>query len=145
MAGGEHGDVGLGEDGGDVEAFGGVAVAEDAGVEGTVFEAFHDAGSEGLVQVEVDAGVGLAEGTEDSWEGGEHAGADEADVERADLAAADAAGFVDVALDVAQGAACALEEGDAGVGEGNGAGGADEESVAEDLFELADLLGERRL
>ena len=145
VRGGEDGDVGLGEDGSDGEAFGGVAVAEDAGVEGSVFKSFHDAGGEGLMKMEVDAGEGLAEGTEDAGEGGEHAGADEADIERADLAATDAAGFVDVALDVAEGAACAFEEGDAGVGEGDGARGADEEGVAEDLFEFADLLGERRL
>jgi hypothetical protein len=97
------------------------------------------------VEVEADAGVGFAEGAEDGGEGGKHAGADEADVEGADFAAADAAGLVDVALHGAEGAVGAFEERFAGVGEGDGAGGAGEEWVAEEVFEAADLLGEWRL
>jgi hypothetical protein len=73
---------------------------------------------------------------------GEHGGADEPDAEEADLAAADAAGLVEVLLDVAESAAGALEEDLAGAGEADGAGGASEEGVAEDILELADLLGE---
>jgi hypothetical protein len=44
-----------------------------------------------------------------------------------------------------QGAASAVEEDLAGAGEPDGSRGAGEEGVAEDLFELADLLGEWRL
>ena len=75
----------------------------------------------------------------------EHAGADETYAEEADLATTDTAGFVEVFLNVAQGAAGALEEDFACAGETDGAGGAGEEGVAEDLFEFADLLRERWL
>ncbi len=44
-----------------------------------------------------------------------------------------------------QGPSCAVEKDLAGAGELDGVRGADKESVAEDLFELADLLGEWRL
>ena len=145
MVGGEYGDEGLGEEGDDVEGVDGIAVAEDTGVEGSVLEAVDDLCGEGLVQMEGDEGEGLGVGAEDGGECGEHAGADKAHVERADLAAADAAGFFEVALDVAEGAAGGLQEGFACSRQRDGAGGSGEEGVAEDLFELADLLGERGL
>ena len=141
----EHGNEGLGVDGAGDEALGGVAITQQAGVEGAVLEAFDHFGSEGFVQVETDLGVGLAIGAEDGGEGGEHSGADKADVQRADFSAANAAGLVDVAIDVAERALSAFEEGGSGGGEGDGARGAVEERVAEDGFEFADLLGERRL
>jgi hypothetical protein len=97
------------------------------------------------VQVEADARVGLAVGAKDGGQRGEHAGADEADVKGADFSAADAARLVEVALDVAEGAAGALEQLVAGVGEGYGAGGSEEEGMAEEIFEAANLLRERRL
>lgn len=142
VRGGENGDEGFGEEGGNVEAFDGVGVAEDAGVQCVVFEASDDTRGEGLVEMEADARVGFAEGTEDCGEGCEHAGADEADVEGADFAAADAAGLVDVALYGAEGTVGAFEEGFAGLGESDGAGGAGEERVAEEIFEAANLLRE---
>jgi hypothetical protein len=83
--------------------------------------------------------------TEHGWQRGEHAGAYEADAEEAYFTAAYAAGFVEVFLYAEQGAAGALEEYLACAGEADGAGGAGEEGVSEDLFELADLLGERWL
>jgi hypothetical protein len=43
VRGGEDGDEGFGEESGDVKAFDGVGVAEDAGVEGVVFETCDDA------------------------------------------------------------------------------------------------------
>jgi hypothetical protein len=73
---------------------------------------------------------------------GEHGGADEADAEEAEVSVADAAGFGEVFLNVAQGAAGAIEEDFAGGGEFDRARGSEEERVAEDLFELADLLRE---
>jgi hypothetical protein len=79
---------------------------------------------------------------EHGGERGEHGGADEPDAQEAGLAAADAAGFGEVLLDVLEGAAGALEEDLSGAGEADGAGGASEEGVAEELLELADLLGE---
>jgi putative acetyltransferase len=145
MVGGEDDNEGLGDEGGDGEAVGGVAVAEDAGVEGAVLEALNDLGGEGFVEVEMDARVRPAIGAEDGGQGAEHGGADEADVERAELAAADGAGFVEVALDVAEGAPGAVEKGSARGGEADGARGAEEERRAEYLFELADLLRERGL
>ena len=77
--------------------------------------------------------------------GCQHAGADEADAEEADLAATDAAGFVEVFLNIAQGAAGSFEENVACAGEADGARGAGKKGVAEDLFELTDLLRERWL
>lgn len=97
------------------------------------------------MQVQTDARVGLAVGAEHRREGREHGRADKADVERADFAAAYTAGLVEVALDVAEGAAGALEEGLAGGCECYGTRGAEEERVAEKLFEATDLLRERRL
>jgi hypothetical protein len=75
----------------------------------------------------------------------QHAGADEADAEEADLATTNAAGFVEVFLNVSQGTAGAIEKNLSGAGEANGARRAGEKSVAEDFFELADLLRERWL
>ena len=75
----------------------------------------------------------------------QHAGADEADAQEADLAAAYAAGFVEIFLDIAESATGALEEDLACTGETDGARGAGEEGVAEDLFEFANLLREGRL
>jgi hypothetical protein len=148
MACGKNRDVGFGVNGGadqTVDVVGGAAVAEKTGVETAVLQAFEDFGSEGFMKVKTHAGVGGAILTEDGGQGGEHGRADEADVEGADFSAANAAGLFDVAMDIAEGALGAFEEVLAGGGEADGARGAVEERVAKDLFELADLLGERRL
>jgi hypothetical protein len=61
------------------------------------------------------------------------------------VAPADAAGLIDVALHIAQRTARALQQGLAGSGQAYGAGGAEEEWISQQLFELAYLLGEGRL
>jgi hypothetical protein len=142
VTGGDHRDQGLGEEDFDCDAGGGAAVAEKAGVESLVGEQFEDPGGVGLVELQMDLGEAAAVLAEHGGQRGEHGGADEPDAEEADLAAADAAGLVEVLLDVAESAAGALEEDLAGAGEADGAGGASEEGVAEDILELADLLGE---
>jgi hypothetical protein len=70
----------------------------------------------------------------------QHAGADEADAQKTDFAAPDAAGFIEILLDVAEGSARAFEKDFSCTGETNGARSSSEESVAQDLFEPADLL-----
>src|SRR5258708_886471 len=97
------------------------------------------------MQVQADERIGFAVAAEDGGKRRQHSGADEADVQRADFAATDAAGFVDVTVDVAQGALGAFEEDPACCGKGDGAGGSFEKGVAEDFFELANLLREGRL
>jgi hypothetical protein len=121
MVGGEDGDEGLGEERLDAEAFDGAAVAEEAGVEHAAVEGGSDAGCVGLGELELDAWVEQAIAAEHGGDGGEHAGADEADAQGSDVSAADGAGFFDVFVDVAQGAAGTLEEDFAGGGELNGA------------------------
>jgi hypothetical protein len=142
---GEDGDEGFGEEGLDVERVGGVAVAEETCVERAFDEALHDLGGVGLVKLEVYSRVLSAVLAEHGRERGQHAGADEAYAEEAFFAATDAAGLVEVFLDALQGAAGAVKKGLAGAGEFDGAGGAGEEGVAEDVFELANLLREWRL
>jgi hypothetical protein len=127
------------------ERIGGVAIAEEACVECAFEEALGDLGGVGLVKLEVDPGVCSAVLAEHGGQRGQHAGADEAYAEEAFFAATDTAGLVEVFLNVLQGAAGAVEKSLAGAGEFDGAGGAGEEGVAEDVFELANLLGERRL
>ena len=75
----------------------------------------------------------------------QHAGADEADTQKTDFAPTDAAGFIEILLDVAEGSAGAFEKDFSCTGETDGARGAGEEGVAEDLFEFANLLREGRL
>ena len=145
MTGGKDGDEGLGEEGFHVEMVLRVGIAEETDVEGAIVEAFEDAGGEGLLQLEVDLREALANGAEEGWETGEHGGADEADVERAELAGGDLAHFGHVARDGLEDVARAIEVDGTGGGEADGARGAKEERIAEDLFKLADLLGERRL
>ncbi len=145
MMGGEDGHEGFGEERLDVQLGGGAAVAQEASVEGALDEPLHHHGGVGLVELELYVGELPAITAEHGGQCCEHAGADEADAKGADLAAADAACLFEVLLYVAEGAAGALEEDEACAGELDGARGADEESVAEDLLELANLLGEGRL
>ncbi len=70
----------------------------------------------------------------------QHAGADEADAQRADLAATDAARFGQVFSDGAQSAPGAVEEDFAGGSEADGARCPREQLMADDLFKLTDLL-----
>jgi hypothetical protein len=97
------------------------------------------------MKLKVDFGELTAVEAEHGRERREHGAADEADAQEADFSAANAAGFVEVFLDVAKGAAGAVEEDFAGAGEADGAGGSGEERVADDVFELTDLLRERWL
>lgn len=145
MIGGQDGDEGFGEEGFDGKALGWVAVAEEACVERAVDKALHDDGGVGLVQLEVHLRVCPAVLAEHGRERRQHAGADEAYAQEAYFATAYAAGFFEIFVDILQGAARAVEKYLTGAGEPDGSRGADEESVAEDLFEFADLLGERRL
>lgn len=66
-------------------------------------------------------------------------------MERANLAAADAAGLLDIAADVVEGALGALEKYFARGGEAHGTGCAVKERAAENLLEFADLLRKRGL
>jgi hypothetical protein len=74
------------------------------------------------------------------WQRSEHAGTDEANAEEADFSAPYAAGFFEIFVYVLQGAACPVQEDFARAGELDGARGASEEWIAENLFELANLL-----
>ena len=141
----EHGDKGLREEDLCLEAVRWAAVAEEARVEGPFGEGLHDSGGVGLVELKVDFGELFAVPAEHVGQRSQHAGADEANAQKACFAAAYAAGFIEVFLHVLQGAAGAVEECLAGAGELDGSRGAGEEAVAEDVFELADLLREGRL
>jgi hypothetical protein len=72
---------------------------------------------------------------------GQHARADETDSEKTDFAATDTAGFVEVFLYCLQGATSTDEKSLTSAGELDCSGGSGKESVAENLFKLADLLG----
>jgi len=98
----ENGDEWLGINGGCDQAIDRVAVAQKAGVESTVLEAFDDHCSEGLVKMKADAGIRLAVFAEDGGKDGQHGRADEANMQRTDFAASYAARLFDVSLDVAQ-------------------------------------------
>jgi hypothetical protein len=74
-----------------------------------------------------------------------HAGSDEAYAQEADFTASDATGFFEILLDVAEDTTSTLEKDLASACELDGARGAKEESVAKNLLELSNLLGERRL
>ena len=101
-----------------------------------------DAGCVGLGELELDFGIETPVLAEHGGQWSQHGGADESDTEEAEVAVADAAGFSEVFVDVAEGAPGALEEDFAGGCELDCARCAEEERVAEDLFELADLLRE---
>jgi hypothetical protein len=118
---GEDGDEGFGEEWFDVESVGGAAVAEKAGVEVSFVERLDDAGGVGLGELELDFWVEAPVLTEHGGQWGEHGGADEADAEKAKVSVANAAGFGEVFLYVAKGAAGALEEDFSGGGEFDGA------------------------
>ena len=76
-----------------------------------------DAGGVGLGELELDFGVETPVLAEHGGQRSQHGGADEADAEEAEVSVADAAGFGEVFVDVAQGAAGALEEDFSGGGE----------------------------
>jgi hypothetical protein len=142
MSVGKDGDEGFGEERLDVESVGGAAVAEEAGVEDALVERLDDAGGVGLGELKLDFGIEAAVVAKHGWQRSEHGGADEADAEEAEVAVADTAGLVKILLDVAQSAAGTLEEDFASGCELHCAGCSVKEGVAEDLFELADLLRE---
>jgi len=121
VVGGEDGDEGLGEERLNVKAFDGTAVAEEACVESAAVEGGSDAGGVGLGELELDARVEEAIAAEHGGDGSEHAGADEAYAEGSDISAADGASFFHILVDVAKGAAGALEEDFASGGEFDGA------------------------
>lgn len=142
---GQNGYEGFAEDSSDVEAVSWVAIAEEAGVECAVEQTLYDDGGVGLVELEVHPGEGAAILAEHGGQRDEHAGADEAYAEEAFFATTYAAGFGEIFMYVAQRAAGTVEEDVTSAGELDCAGGADEEGIAENLFELADLLGQGRL
>lgn len=145
VVGGDDGYEGFGEQGFDVEPRGGAAVAEETRVKRLVCDGLDDARGVGLVQLEMDAGEVAAICAEHGGQRGQHGGADEAHAQEADFSATDAASFVEIFLDAAEGAAGALEEDLSCAGEAYGSRGADEQGVTEDVFQLADLLREGRL
>jgi hypothetical protein len=141
MVDGQDGYEGLTEESGDVEAFGGATVAEEAGVESSFEEALHYEGGVGLVKLEVHLGILFAVLAEHGGKRSEHAGADETYAEKAYFATTYAASLREIFLYVLQGAAGAVEKDLAGTGEFYGPGGAGKESMTENVFELANLLG----
>jgi hypothetical protein len=100
---------------------------------------------EGFDELQMDLWVLPAVSTEHLWQGCEHAGANETNAKEADFAAPYAAGLFEILMYILQGAPGSVEKDFASAGELDGAGGASEEWITEDLFELANLLGERRL
>ena len=141
----EYRDEWLGEDGSNGQAVDGIAIAQNAGIEGAIFEPLDHARGKGLVQMKTHARVGLTVRTKDARETREHARADKANVERTYFPAADAARFVDVTLDVAQRAMRAFKERFADGSQADGSRGSVKEWIPEHLFELANLLRERWL
>ena len=146
MVGREHGDERFSVDSRCVEiGIKTAGIAKQSGIEGAILQTVDDFGGEGFVQVQAHFWKSRSVTPEDGRQRGQHGRADEADVQRADLAAAYALRLFDVALDVAQGAPGAFEKCGTGSRQGDGTRGAVEERVAEHLFQLANLLRERRL
>jgi len=139
---GKDGDEALFEEGVDLDAVGGVAVAEEGDVDGAVKEGGELRGGDEFAEAELDLGVALAEALDGYGQIGEHDGAAKADGEGAFFAATEAANLGEVVADFVEGGAGAGGEERAGGGEADSAGGADEEWVAEELLELFDLLAE---
>ena len=110
MGVGKDGDEGFGEERLGVESVGGVAVAEESGVEMAFVERLDDAGGVGLGELELNFGVESPILAEHSRQWGEHGGADEAHAKEAEISTTDAAGFGEVLVDVAESAAGAVEE-----------------------------------
>jgi hypothetical protein len=97
------------------------------------------------VQLKPDARIGFPVSAEYAGQICQHARSDKTDVERTHFPAADAAGLLDIPLYVAQRAAGALQKRLPGGRQTYGSGRPREEWIAQHLFELANLLGERWL
>jgi len=115
---GMHGEIG---DGG--------ANAEKTNVDRAIANGIDEMTGAGFLQAKFDIGIEAAILAENGGQVGLHAGADEADAERAGFAAAQAAGEGEIFGDAEEGSLGAVEKGRAGFGELDGAGGADQQRV----------------
>lgn len=145
MVGGHDGHERLGHQGHGHGAGLVVGVADDGHVEGAGGEAFHQVAGEALDQVHIhegEAGAEFADAAQ-GFEGQDRG--DEAQVQGALAALADAGDLGQVAFGVAEQGGGALAQHGSGGGEGDCARGAVEQPRAEQGFQALDLLGERGL
>lgn len=125
-----------------LEPGGHATIAEKAGIEFAFLEFLDDAGGVGLVQLKVHLWVKPAITAEHAGQGGEHCGSDESHSQEALFAATDAARLIDVFLHVAESSPCPLQKDFSSAGKFYGTRCSEEEGIAKNLFEFADLLRE---
>ena len=145
MFAGNHGDERLGKQRFDIETFDRAAVAEKAHIERAFEQGFNHAGGMEFTQLEVHFGKLSTITAQHGRQPRKHAGSDESDSQETDFAPPYAARLLQVFIDFTQRAASMIEKGFARTGEFDGAGGSREQRVSNDLFQLADLLRQRRL
>jgi hypothetical protein len=120
-------------------------IAQEGCIEFAFEKLLHNGGGERLVQLEVHLGIKPAIASQHRRQRSQHRGSNESYSQEAFLAATDAARLVHVLLHVAESSPCPVQENFAGAGKSYSARRPEEEWIAKDLFEFANLLREWRL
>src|SRR5580692_1090573 len=121
------------------------AIAQEACIKLAFEELLHNGGGKRFVQLQAHLWVQPAIASEHGRQRSQHRGSNEPDSQEALFAATDAARLFHVLLHIAQSSPCSLQKDFSRAGKFYRTRCPEEEWVAQDLFELADLLREGRL